>query len=246
MPPPGSTIIRRREPDLAPVILRCLFGCGGVDHGADLGDTVGREAALPSVLTHELLAGGDVHAIDLVRGHEALHPLDLRPQPTQHGTRLLGDGLELGLRQLARPRDLPLDDVLRHDSCSLHAITWNRGRGPAPGYASLPEALPLERRDEAISTSAGEDTHEADEFPALLALVVQFVLQLIGRPRPLESLARPDLPVLPLPASLLRSPRLGDARVRPALLRGPGGGGAQQEARHDGPTGLPTTDPETN
>src|SRR5215210_1440380 len=65
---------------------RCPAGCPrlrrrGVDHTLDLGDLVGREAALFGVLADQLLARSVVDAENLVGGHVALDPLNLRSEP---------------------------------------------------------------------------------------------------------------------------------------------------------------------
>src|SRR5438034_183429 len=91
-----------------------LFGGGGIDDVLDLGDLVGGEAALLRVLAHQLLARRHVHAIDLVAGHVALHPLDLRAEALEHAARFFGDGAQLLCGELAGAGDLALDEVLGH------------------------------------------------------------------------------------------------------------------------------------
>src|SRR5438034_183423 len=91
-----------------------LFGGGGIDDVLDLGDPVGGEAALLRVLAHQLLARRHVHAIDLVAGHVALHPLDLRAEALEHAARFFGDGAQLLRGELAGAGDLALDEVLGH------------------------------------------------------------------------------------------------------------------------------------
>src|SRR5207249_1236950 len=66
------------------------------------------------VLAHHLFARRHVHAVDLVAGHVALDPLDLRPEALQHAARLLRDRLQLLRAELAGAGDLTLDEVLGH------------------------------------------------------------------------------------------------------------------------------------
>src|SRR5687768_3501817 len=84
----------------------------GVDHLTHLRDLVGRKPALLRVLPDHLHVGGDVHAVDLVVGDVARHPLDLRAQVLEHAARLLRDPLELFPGEPARAGQLPLDHVL--------------------------------------------------------------------------------------------------------------------------------------
>src|SRR5205823_4293207 len=72
------------------------------------------EAALLRVLAHHLLVRRHVDAVDLVAGHVALDPLDLRPEALQDAARLLRDRLQLLRAELAGAGDLTLDEVLRH------------------------------------------------------------------------------------------------------------------------------------
>jgi uncharacterized membrane protein (DUF373 family) len=59
---------------------------GGVDHHAHLGHAVGRETPAADVLGDELLVDRVVHAIDLVTGHVAVDPLDVRTEVPQSDT----------------------------------------------------------------------------------------------------------------------------------------------------------------
>src|SRR5207244_11585401 len=86
----------------------------GVEAVLDRADPVGREAALPGVLAHDLLVGRHVHAVDPVLGHEALDPLNLRPQLLEHRARLLRQRLQVLRGHLARAWNFPFDDVPRH------------------------------------------------------------------------------------------------------------------------------------
>jgi serine/threonine protein kinase len=67
-----------------------------VDHRRDLGHPVGREATLPGMLAHHGFVRRAIDAVDLVAGHLAVDPLDLRAHLVEHAAGLLGDGLELG------------------------------------------------------------------------------------------------------------------------------------------------------
>src|SRR3990172_7951917 len=83
----------------------------GIDDRLDLGDGVGGESALAGVLPHQLLVRGDVHAVDLVTGDEALLPLDLGAELVKDAAGLLRDRLQLLGGELTRSRNLALYDV---------------------------------------------------------------------------------------------------------------------------------------
>src|SRR5258706_12423579 len=85
-----------------------------VDHRPDARYLVRGKPALLGVLAHGRLVGRDVYAIDLVVGDIAVDPLDLRAHGLQDAAGLLGDALELGLRQLAGAGQVTLDDELGH------------------------------------------------------------------------------------------------------------------------------------
>ena len=50
------------------------------------------------MLPDDVRVGRDVHAVQLVVGHVAVQPLDLRPEGLEHTARLLRCGLEVGGR----------------------------------------------------------------------------------------------------------------------------------------------------
>ena len=56
----------------------------------------------------------DVDTVNLLIGHVAVDPLNLRSQLAEHAARLLRDGLKLFSRKLPRPRDVTLNQILRH------------------------------------------------------------------------------------------------------------------------------------
>ena len=56
----------------------------------------------------------DIDAIDLIVGHVALEPLDLRPEILQHAARFLRDPLVLFQRGLSGSRELTLCICLGH------------------------------------------------------------------------------------------------------------------------------------
>src|SRR5229473_7729788 len=60
-----------------------LRSCG-VNNGFDLGDLICWEPTETSMLKHQLLIRSDVDAIELVVGHIALNPLNLRSHLVQH------------------------------------------------------------------------------------------------------------------------------------------------------------------
>src|SRR5438445_4899182 len=111
---PSLTRGRRAVARPRVTLTSALFGGRGIDDALDLGDVVGGEAALLRVLAHHLLVRRHVHAVDLVAGHVALDPLDLRPEALQHAARLLRDRLQLLRAELAGAGDLTLDEVLGH------------------------------------------------------------------------------------------------------------------------------------
>ena len=91
-----------------------LFRRGGIDDAGDFADPIGREAALLSVLADGLLAVGDVDAVDLVGGDEALHPLNVRAHVADDATGVLRDGLQLFRLRRADVRNVSLDNILWH------------------------------------------------------------------------------------------------------------------------------------
>lgn len=91
-----------------------LFRGCGVDGGADLGDLIGREAALFGVLEDGSFVGGDVDAVDFVVGNVAVKPLDLGAEVAENAAGSLGDGLELIGSELASARDFAFDHEFWH------------------------------------------------------------------------------------------------------------------------------------
>ena len=75
---------------------------------------IGREAALAGMFKDHFLVGGNIDAVDLVAGHIALHPLDLRAEFAEHPAGSLGDAFELFGGQVPRTGDLAFNYVLRH------------------------------------------------------------------------------------------------------------------------------------
>jgi len=113
-------------------------GGGGVDDGADERDLVGGEAAHLGVFVDGGLVGGDVDAVDLVAGDEALDPLELGADGGDDAAGLLGDGLKLVGGEIAGSGDLTLDEEFGH---GLARLLWDlgparegmRGRGWSQG-----------------------------------------------------------------------------------------------------------------
>lgn len=93
---------------------RSGLGRGRIDHLSDLGNAVGREAALFGVFTHQLRVGRDVDAIDLVVRDVALDPVDLRAELLQDAARFLGDGLQLCGREFSDAGNFAFDDLFGH------------------------------------------------------------------------------------------------------------------------------------
>src|SRR6185437_2156004 len=91
-----------------------LFGAGGIDARAHLRHLVGGKAAASGVLPNEGFVRGDVDAVDLVVGDEALDPLDPGPEVAQHAARGGGDSLPIGCREFPGAGDLAFDDESGH------------------------------------------------------------------------------------------------------------------------------------
>ncbi len=89
-----------RVPSTQPAVRR-------VDHAADFGDLVGREAGEPGVLVDHRLVLGDVDAEGLVLGDVGLHPLDARA--------------ELGERRVGGLRRRP--SILRASACATPGMS---------------------------------------------------------------------------------------------------------------------------
>src|SRR5579859_1584635 len=87
-----------------------------VDNPFYFGNTVCRKASLLGVFLHRRLIWGDIHAIDLVVGHIAFEPLDLRPELLEDAARLLRDTLQLVRRELSGSRNFAFDYVFWHIS----------------------------------------------------------------------------------------------------------------------------------
>ena len=87
------------------------FRCRRVDHVADTGHAIGREAALFGVFAHQLFVRGDVDAINLFVGHEAFDPIDFRSEFREDTAGFLRDGVQLLRRALAGTGNFPFDDV---------------------------------------------------------------------------------------------------------------------------------------
>src|SRR3989442_12421566 len=96
------------------VLAYSAFRGGGIDDRLHFRDAIGRKAALRRVLAYGLLVGCDVNTIDLVVGHVAMQPLNLRTQLLKHPARCLGDSLQLLRRQLSCAWDFSFDYVLWH------------------------------------------------------------------------------------------------------------------------------------
>src|SRR4051812_40378455 len=77
----------------------------------DLAHRIRRETALAGVLADDLLIGRFVHTVDLVAGHVAVQPLDVRTEAPKNVARFLGDALQIVLAKIARTGDGSLDNV---------------------------------------------------------------------------------------------------------------------------------------
>jgi hypothetical protein len=75
------------------------------------------------MLTYCVFIGGDVYTIDFVVRDVALNPLNLITHSSQNCTGLLGYRLELLRRQVARLRNVSLDNELRHGIPSFLILT---------------------------------------------------------------------------------------------------------------------------
>src|SRR6185312_14228800 len=96
----GGKVVRLRR--------RCI------DDRRDFEHAIGRESPAPGVFPDQLRVPCDVLADDLVLGHEALHPLNARPQLLQDIAGPPRDRLEVRSRQRRCVRNLAFDDVPRH------------------------------------------------------------------------------------------------------------------------------------
>src|SRR6266540_6819416 len=101
-----------------------------VNDGPYLGDPVGWEAATLGMLANQLLVRRQVHTIDLVVGHEALHPLNLRTELLQHAAGLLGDPLQRIRRKAACSREFTLDHKLVHRFLLELSFRFRTGLAP--------------------------------------------------------------------------------------------------------------------
>src|SRR5690606_6665757 len=63
-----------------------------------------------------LFIGRDVHTIDRVAGHVAVHPLNAGAHRVQHFVRFLSGAAELLRPPASTARNVPFDDVLGHRS----------------------------------------------------------------------------------------------------------------------------------
>src|ERR1700745_344855 len=103
-------------PACAGVTLRRLHCGRRVDHPADFGDLVRREAAAPGVLTDDRLVLGKVNTKGFVIGDVALDPLDVGAELPEGRIRLLR-GLAQSLPLGAADRwQFAFDDEFAHGS----------------------------------------------------------------------------------------------------------------------------------
>ena len=109
-PPAGVAMVHAASASRAArrgaVAVHADFPGGRVDHGSDVVDGVGGEAAAVGVLEDRLGAVGDVDAEQLVVGDVAVHPLGARRQRGEHFVGFRRDGGELFARQRAGPGGL--------------------------------------------------------------------------------------------------------------------------------------------
>src|SRR6202040_998654 len=90
------------------------LGRGRIDDVLDLGDAVRWESSLLGMFFDHFLVGSDVHAINFVVSHIAVHPLDLRTQILKYAAGFLRNGLNLLLSQFSCLGDIALDHIFRH------------------------------------------------------------------------------------------------------------------------------------
>src|SRR5256885_4899279 len=121
-----TSVAKPRNNALRPASVPLAAASGGgicrgrIDYLAHARNAVGGKATLLRMRTHRGLVRGDVDAVDLFIGDEALHPLDLRAHALQHAAGFLGDRLQILHRQLAGSGEFTLDDVLWH--CPLLSV----------------------------------------------------------------------------------------------------------------------------
>ncbi len=120
---------------------------GGIDDGRDLRDSVRRNVDAPGVLENDLLAVGDILAIDLVASHEASDPLNLRPQFSQDDVGLLGRFPQfVRVRGSSRARRSRHRSALRGDAAPEGPRFPGQRRGLARPARVLPALHPTAHR----------------------------------------------------------------------------------------------------
>lgn len=112
----GQECSTRKHKKFAPADRRCprayaaqlSFSGGRVNHTANRGNAIGREAALRGMVAYGLFVGGDVDAIDFVVGDVALDPLHAG-KSANHPAGFLRDGVQVGSREFAGARNFAFD-----------------------------------------------------------------------------------------------------------------------------------------
>src|SRR5579872_1735230 len=112
----GGTRVRAAEcnkrfgsADLCEVLAYLYLGGCGIDDGLNLGDRIGRESTLSSMLANQLFVGRVVDAVDFVAGDVAMDPLNFGSEFAQDSAGRLGDGLQLIGRHLSSAGNFALD-----------------------------------------------------------------------------------------------------------------------------------------
>jgi hypothetical protein len=87
---------------------------GWINDGTNLGNRIGRESAHLGMLAHKSRVRSDVHAVNLVIGHVALHPLNPGAELVQYTARFLGNPVQVRRRKFPGTGNFTLDHKLWH------------------------------------------------------------------------------------------------------------------------------------
>src|SRR5262245_39212503 len=100
--------------ELKVYLIATLFRSRRVNDGLYFADGIDRKASAHRVLTNELRVRREVDAVELVVGHVAVHPLNLRTELAQDAAGLAGDVVTLAGAPLSGVRNRSFDDILGH------------------------------------------------------------------------------------------------------------------------------------
>ena len=118
----GLDLARKRSAGVNPrgqASGRGLLSRCRVDDGGDLRNGICRKLAESRMLSDEFFRGCYIHAVDLVAGYIAVHPLDLGAELSQYLARRVRDAAQFLRRQLAGSWNFSLDQIFRHNDSSV-------------------------------------------------------------------------------------------------------------------------------